>query len=132
MMTFVDTGGWYAIMVSTEPRHRKVLDWLNASSGPLITTDYVIDETLTLLRSRGEATRAVRFGRRIFDLSSHRVHYLRPDEIRRAWEVFRDQPEREWSFTDCTSKVVIERLHIKQALTFDHHFTEFGTLTLIP
>ena len=130
-MTFVDTGAWFATMVPTDPRHRQVIGWVKASSGPLVTTEYVIDETLTFLRSRGHAVRAVRFGRQVLDLSAYAVHYQR-DELRLAWELFRDQPQRKWSFTDCTSMTVIERLHIKQVLTFDHHFGEFGALTLVP
>ena len=53
-------------------------------------------------------------------------------DIRRAWEHFRGAPLRDWSFTDCTSRAVIERLHIKHVLTFDHHFREFGGLTIVP
>src|SRR3712207_7627776 len=48
------------------------------------------------------------------------------NDLRRAWELYRDQPERRWSFTDCTSKVVIERFHIKRAITLDGHFAQFG------
>ena len=39
---------------------------------------------------------------------------------------------RQWSFTDCTSRAVIERLHLKRVLTLDHHFREFGALEVIP
>lgn len=132
MMTFVDTSGWFASVVASDPRHQAVMAWVKTSPGPFVTTDYVIDETLTLLRSRGHAAKAVRFGRQMLDLLVCPVHYLQRDELRRAWELFREQPQRAWSFTDCTGKVVIERLHIKQVLTFDHHFREFGALTLIP
>ncbi|MCC7291123.1 MAG: hypothetical protein IT449_03560 [Phycisphaerales bacterium] len=51
-------------------------------------------------------------------------------EFRAAWELFRDNPGRDWSFTDCTSKAVIDALHIKRALTFDRHCAEFGALEL--
>ena len=33
---------------------------------------------------------------------------------------------------DCVSKAVIERLHIKHALTFDRHFSEFGNVQVLP
>lgn len=132
MTTFVDTGVWYASVVPSDPRHAAVLDWFRRNNWPLLTTDYVIDETLTLLRARGERQRAVVLGRHFLDLNGVSIHFIDRTDLRRAWEAFRDQPEREWSFTDCTSKAVIERLHVKQALTFDHHFAEFGPLTLVP
>lgn len=44
------------------------------------------------------------------------------DDVRGAWHAFRKYRDRHWSFTDCTSKVVLERLRIPQAFAFDHHF----------
>lgn len=132
MMTFVDTGAWFASVVPRDPGHGAVIAYMNNYPGVLLTTDYVIDEALTLLRSRGEGPRAVQLGRELYDLTPHRIHFIDRTDIRAAWELFRGEPQRAWSFTDCTSKVVIERLHIKQVLTFDHHFREFGALMLVP
>jgi hypothetical protein len=129
---FIDAGPWYASVVPSDPRHADVMAWLRLNGQPLITTDYVIDETLTLLRSRGERSRAIALGRRLLDLSGVTVHFITEAEIRQAWTLFRDNPGRDWSFTDCTSKVVIDMLHSKQALTFDRHFAEFGALELLP
>ena len=131
-MVFVDTSAWYASTVTSDPHHARLLAWQRANRLPLVTTDYVIDETLTLLRARGESARAVIFGRRFFDLAELPIRHVDNSDLRRAWELFRDQPAREWSFTDCTSHAVIERLHIKVALTFDHHFRQFDGLTVIP
>jgi uncharacterized protein len=132
MTTFVDTGAWFARIVPTDPQHRTVMDWFRANNSPVFTTDYVIDETLTLLRARGEQKRAVQFGRAIFDLSLYGLHMIDESDLKRAWEYFRDEPAREWSFTDCTSRAVIERLHLKRALTFDRHFSEFGSISIEP
>ncbi len=53
-MIFVDTGAWFASIVPTDPNHNKAADWLQNNSEILFTTDYIVDETLTLLRARGE------------------------------------------------------------------------------
>jgi predicted nucleic acid-binding protein len=63
MSVFVDTGTWYASVVPGDPRHADVLAWLQKNTISLITTDYIVDETLTLLRSRGERSRAIALGR---------------------------------------------------------------------
>src|SRR5437667_12761932 len=132
MLTFVDTGVWYASVVPADPRHADVMSWLRSNNPPLITTDYVVDETLTLLRARGERARAIALGRQCFDFRVVRLHYLARGVLFRGWEVFSQNPDRDWSFTDCTSRAVIERFHIKRALTFDHHFMEFGVMAVVP
>jgi len=131
-MIFVDTSGWYAAMVPHDPRHSHVLSWLKSNSQRLVTTDYVVDESLTLLRARGHPAKAVSLGRRAFDLKVFKMVWIEGSDLNKAWSQFSQNPDRHWSFTDCTSKVVIERFHIHQALTFDRHFLEFGNLTLVP
>ena len=131
-MIFVDTVAWCAVLIPSDPYHLQVAQFLKTAKPDVLTTDYVIDETLTFLRGRQLFGTAVEMGRRFFDLNQVRIEYIGAKDIRRAWELFRSQPQRAWSFTDCTSKVVIERFHIKQALTFDQDFREFGNLTLVP
>ena len=131
-MVFVDTGAWYSSVIPDDPRHANLVAWLKSNPLRLLTTDYVIDETLTLLRSRREQLRAIELGRRLLDLSEADIHYVDRRDVYRAWELFRERPLRGWSFTDCTSLAVIERLHIKHALSFDRHFTEFAGVTVLP
>ena len=92
MDTFVDTGAWYASVVPSDPRHRELLEWLLRNPARLVTSDYVVDETLTLLRMRGERTRSVDLGRQFFDLRTVAVHRVDDSDLRRAWELFRDHP----------------------------------------
>jgi uncharacterized protein len=47
---FIDTGGWYAAADSGDRDHGVVARWLRRNTLPLITTDYVFDETVTLVR----------------------------------------------------------------------------------
>lgn len=126
MSVFVDTGAWFASLVPADPHHLKVVAFLQHNPLPLITTDYVIDEILTLLRARGEAMKVIALGRQFFDLRIVNVVHITPEMAAKAWRLFRDQPARQWSFTDCTSKVVMDELHLRRALFLDHHFRELG------
>ncbi len=58
-MIFVDTSAWYASVVPTDPNHAAAAAWLKGNQLPLLTTDYVVDEILTLLKMRGHYLRAV-------------------------------------------------------------------------
>jgi predicted nucleic acid-binding protein len=131
-MIFVDTSAWFARLVTDDPNHQAALEWSVSNRERLITTDYVIDETLTLLRVRGQHRSAIVFGEAMFEAPIATIHYVTPDEIREAWRVFRDYRDKAWSFTDATSKVVMERLGIRQAAAFDEHFRQFGTVEIVP
>jgi uncharacterized protein len=131
-MIFVDTGAWYASLVPTDPDHAIAVQWLANNHSPLLTTDYVVDETLTLLRVRGERKRALLLGTRFFHHGLAEIHKLTSADLTLAWETFEQFDDKSWSFTDCTSKVVIEQRGIKVAFAFDHHFHQFGTIKVVP
>jgi len=131
-MIFVDTGAWFAISVATDPHHQVALQWLNGNNRPFLTTDYVIDETLTLLKVRGEGKRAQLAAKRLFVGMDATIHFLTESEIRTAADIFRRFSDKDWSFTDCTSKAVMERLGITKAFAFDHHFRQFGGIAVVP
>jgi predicted nucleic acid-binding protein len=131
-MTFVDTSAWFAAVVPTDPNYPHAVRWLAANSEPLLTTDYVIDETLTLLRARGERQRARMLGEKFFQSSMAEIYFLTEDDIRQAWNVFHQYDDKGWSFTDCASKVVIEQMNISEAFAFDHHFRQFGSVRVVP
>ena len=131
-MTFVDSGAWFALHIPVDAHHSAAVGWLAANRGPLMTSDYVIDETLTLMRARGQPAIALDFGTDVFAGALATVHYLTPANIADAWDVFRRFADKDWSFTDCTSKVVIEALGIQTAFSFDQHFRQFGTVAVAP
>lgn len=131
-MIFVDTGAWYASLVPTDPDHERAVQWLADNNVPLLTTDYVIDETLTLLRVRGERKRALLLGARFFNDGLAEIHKVTAADLMLAWNTFEQFDDKGWSFTDCTSKVVMDQLGIKVAFAFDHHFHQFGTIQVVP
>ena len=131
-MIFVDTSAWFAAIVPDDRNYEIVQKWLESNSDQLLTTDYVIDETLTLLKARGEYRYAIELGAHFFGGELAIVAKVENGDLLRAWELFRDYSDKEWSFTDCTSKVVMERLGVKTALAVDHHFTQFGTIAVVP
>jgi predicted nucleic acid-binding protein len=65
---FVDTSTWFAGCVTADSNHQSAKA-VFASTDPrlLFTTDYVLDETLTLLKARGENSRALDIGRQILE-----------------------------------------------------------------
>ena len=131
-MKFADTGGWFALFVPDDFNHASAVSWFARQRQPLLTTDYVVDETLTLLRARGHSEAALALGQQFFDGSLATIYHLTEADIRDAWQMFRRFADKEWSFTDCSSKVVMEKLGITEAFAFDQHFRQFGTVDVVP
>jgi predicted nucleic acid-binding protein len=125
-MVFVDTGVWFAKFVPADPDHARVREWFDANNEPLLTTDDCIDETLTLLMARRRLPRALEAGRAFFDEGLARLHFVSAEQVYQAWVLFQQRAAAGWSFTDCTSKVVIDALGIASAATLDEHFRQFG------
>jgi predicted nucleic acid-binding protein len=131
-MIFVDTGAWFASVVPSDADHGSASQWLKQNKEPLLTTDYVIDETLTLLRARGEPTRAISLGEQFFSGRLTKIYFLSEDDIHETWEAFRKFSDKDWSFTDCSSRVAMEKLGITHAFCFDHDFVQFGSVIVVP
>ena len=83
-MVFVDTSAWFALFVPSDSLHSRVRDWFEQNAQQLVTTDYCVDETLTLLLVRRERRRALEAGAAFFQSGICRLHYLTQDEIRHA------------------------------------------------
>lgn len=131
-MIFVDTGAWFALIVPSDINYPQARAWFLQNRERLLTTDYVISETLTLCRARKRYQEAIRLGSWFFDEGFTEIHYLSSQEVREAWSVFRTFSDKAWSFTDCTSKVVMTARGIDCAFAFDHHFKQFGDVSTYP
>ena len=132
MIFAVDTGVWFPSIVPWDAHHAAAVAWLSQNQETLITTDYILDETLTLLRVRKEADRALVFAEQILTQQLAELYFLRESDVRAAWDVFRIFHDKQWSFTDCASKTVLEKLGLTTAFAFDQHFRQFGTITVVP
>lgn len=133
-MIFVDTSAWFASVVPSDTDHKTASTWVARNTQPLLTTDYVVDEILTLLRSRGETLRAISLGEAFFSATGTlaNLYFLTEEDIRQTWQVFQQFSDKNWSFTDCTSRVVMAKLGLTDAFTFDHHFRQFGFVNVVP
>jgi predicted nucleic acid-binding protein len=75
-MIFADTGALFAYATPDDEHHQEAQQWLYQNKVPLVTTDYVIDETLTLMRARSQAKRAILFGEMLFSGEVAEVYHL--------------------------------------------------------
>jgi len=132
MSVFVDTGAWFAYFVRRDPDHNLARKWVPNNDSQLITSDYILDELFTLLKLRESYAVAVAAGKILTEEKICKIIKITPDDFARAWNVFVQFSDKGWSFTDCTSKVIMERLNISVAFSFDEHFDQFGSIIRVP
>ena len=126
---FLDTGYVLALEAADDQYHDTASQhWRGMARElpPLVTTSYVFDEVVAFFNSRKQNAKAVEVGNRL--LRSPRVQFVHVDEVLffDAWRYFTQHGDKSYSLTDCISFLVMERLGIHTALTFDRHFVQAG------
>jgi uncharacterized protein len=131
---FYDTWGFMALANRGDPDHSAATQAdheLEALGYAATTSDYVLDETLTLLHAVAGARVALAF----LDLFESRVAgeellllQVTGDRHARSLSLFRRLAAKvpRISFTDCTSLCLMQELGIELAFTADAHFRAAG------
>ena len=132
---FVDSGGFFAHLVAEDPWHGSATALFQAARDDgwrLITTNAVIFEAYALFLSRTTAgcRHAMAFLDHIERGLCIVVRVSARDE-KRAIALVRAHEDKTYSLCDALSFMVMERLHIREAIAFDRHFREYGRVTIL-
>ncbi len=127
---FVDTSAWFAFANRRDREHRAVREVFRRQGLRLVTSNFVFDETVTLCRMRLGHEAAVKVGAVLRENPLVDLLRVAADDEARAWELFRARADQHYSFTDCTSFVLMRRLSLGTCLALDDDFTTEGFATL--
>jgi uncharacterized protein len=94
-------------------------------SRSLITTDVVVDETMTLIRFRLGLAAASAWWQRIDGSARLRWERVESDRFERARNLFQYR-DKNLLFTDCTSFAIMRELRLTTVITTDGHFRQVG------
>jgi uncharacterized protein len=97
----------------------------------LFTSNYVTDETLTLLKDRCGVNVAISFRNDLEKSGIVKTLWIDRNVEAAAWKIFEKHQDKEYSFTDCTSFALTDLHAIRNAFTFDNHFRQY-LLNVIP
>jgi len=128
---FVDTSAWYALANERDINHPLARQFLDEDRW-LVTTNFVIDETITLILIRVGHSQALSVGEQLWKGQLASVVRVTRDDERVAWQLFKQYDDKTFSFTDCTSFAVMSRLGLRYAFTFDADFTQTGQFIQVP
>ena len=135
-MIFVDSGAWIALLDRRDQHHEDAVAIYNdlvQQNAQLLTTDYVIDETVTRLRydwSHSGAVQFLNFIKRTKEategIGALTIAAINSTLFQEAERLFRQYNTATLSFTDCTSFAVCQQHNISEAFAFDQHFPMVG------
>jgi predicted nucleic acid-binding protein len=125
MRVFLDTSYFIAILYPRDQWHPKAVRALH-SEDEAFTSAFVINETISLLQSRGSLSAALEFLRDLRSGSSVRVMHSDAALQEEAWDLFAKWGPAGANAIDCTSFAMMRRLACRKALTFDKHFRTAG------
>jgi predicted nucleic acid-binding protein len=128
---FADTSFWVALRNRRDPHHKEALALLQTHHDRgIVTSNHVRGETWTYLRRRAGHAAAVGFLDSLANSPRTRVVLVTPAQEEDALRFLRRRDEREYSFVDATSFVLMKSLRTREALAFDGDFSAAGFVEL--
>ena len=133
---FVDTSGLMPYLVPVLPEHKAVVEIVqrHMRAGRIfVTTNYVLTELVALLsaRSRFSRPQILRGVDSVQHSPRFEIVHITPELHAQAFQLLQARPDKNWSWVDAASFVVMQQNQLTQALTTDHHFEQAGFEVMI-
>jgi len=133
MSLLIDTSAIVSARNADDKNHNKALDImiraLKGEFGKLYISDYIFDEAVTIAYIRtGNKDFANDIG--IFARTKPIIfRFIEPIDFERAWELYLQFQDKNFSFTDCTNIALMKRHGIDTLFTYDSEFN--GIVSII-
>lgn len=126
---FVDTSAWFALVNARDRDHHQVVELVRDLDGRLVTSNYIFDEIVTLCRTRLGHDVAAQVGVALLDVDTADLVRVTVEDEHNAWRRFLAREDQVYSFTDCTSFAVVDRLGLRDVIALDDDFRREGYQT---
>lgn len=128
---FLDTLFVVALVNRRDQYHRQAAELSERFEGyPFLTTDVVLLEIGNAL-ARGYKQEAIEIIEEFLNSDETEIIHLTPELFQQAFDLYQTYHDKEWGLIDCVSFVVMRKRGIRQALTFDRHFSQSGFQVLM-
>ncbi len=131
---FADTAAFIALLIRRDEFHQKANEIMAELSGKdtkLFVTELILIELANALSSVELRARAVILIDELQTLPNVEIIWSSTELFKKAWTLYGERPDKEWSLTDCASFVVMKELGINLAFTSDKHFEQAGFIKLL-
>lgn len=133
-IVFADTAAWLALINKSDTLHKKakkIRDSLLNHDSQFVVTDYVIVEIANSLSRIPFRESAVHLVNSMTASKNIEIVEIDKEVYKEAWRLYSSRTDKEWSLTDCTSFIIMNRRQINEAFTSDHHFEQAGFTILL-
>lgn len=136
MLVFVDSSALKANYDSGDDYHAEADGLMRKIAAretevtSFVTTNYVLDEAVTLTRFAHSHGKAVELAEATLSSKFVKLVYCDNELFSDGMKVFKQHSDKEWSLTDCVSFATMKKHGVKTAFTFDAHFEQAGFATV--
>lgn len=132
----MDTSAFLALVNEKDENHAAAIQFLEEIKNgkirikKIITSDYIIDETLTRIRYSVGHNEAIEWGSDILASKVVEKMEIGSEIFEYSWEIFQTYNDKKLSFTDCTSFALMKKKGIEKVFSFDSDFERIGFVLL--
>ena len=136
MLVFVDSSALKANYDAKDDYHAEAAELMRKIAAretdvsSFVTTDYVLDEAVTLTRFAHSHRKASELADATLSSKFMKVVYCDEDLFAEGLRIFKQHSDKKWSLTDCVSFATMRKYGIRTAFTFDAHFKQFGFMAI--
>ncbi|MEQ8223898.1 MAG: PIN domain-containing protein [Candidatus Eremiobacterota bacterium] len=123
---FFDTSAIYGYINLKDPAHNRIKNFIDNFKGRLLITNYIFDEIITLILYRLGHKTASTAGNILLNSPQIINYRITENDEKEGWKLFVQRYDKEYSFTDCTSFIIMKKLNIEKCLSTDKHFRQEG------
>jgi len=131
---FLDTSFSIGLVSPKDQIHEKAIAWsekIENSKIPIVTTQVILLEIGNALSKSFFRQIGIGLLENLESDSNTTIISLTDELYNKAFELFRNRPDKEWGLVDCISFVVMRERNIEAALTADEHFIQAGFRALL-
>ena len=131
---FLDSNGWIAVLNANDRWHAQAVEefeQIRLRRQRLVTTDWVLAEAGNGLARTSARDRFAGAVERFRESPNCELARVDDDIFQEALTMYHRTTDKSWGLVDCASFVVMQREHILDAFTTDHHFQQAGFQPLL-
>ena len=127
MKLLADTSALLALVLADDAHHGQARDFLQQNrTARFVLTDWILAETVTRLRARTDAARAVAFAGDVLKSRRYDLVFIDAGLLDGALLQMKRFGDKRLSLTDCASFEALERFGLDGSFTFDRDFRDCG------